>query len=89
MLGDIYQFDARLDAGPPLAFDVALVSQGRLAAPVSGLALYAVTSATYLLAANGQGITLYDLLSAIPRGSGSASFPTTRSGRSPRPPASP
>jgi len=70
VLGDIYQFDARLDAGPPLAFDVALVSQGRLAAPVSGLALYAVTSATYLLAANGQGITLYDLLSANPRGSG-------------------
>ena len=65
-LGDIYTFDARLDAGPPGAFDIALVSQGRLAAPVTGLALYAVPAATYLLAANTQGITLYSLRSATP-----------------------
>ena len=66
VLGDIYGFDAALDAGPPFSFDIALVSQGRLAAPVSGLAFYAVPDATYLLAANGQGITVYDLLQANP-----------------------
>ena len=70
VLGDIYQFDARLDAGPPSAFDIALVSQGRLAGPVTGLALYSVTSASYLLAANGQGLTIYDLNAAVPRSSG-------------------
>jgi hypothetical protein len=70
VLGDIYQFDARLDAGPPTGFDIALVSGGRLAAPVTGLALYAVPAATYLLAANGQGITLYDLKAATPALSG-------------------
>ncbi|HET9155694.1 MAG TPA: hypothetical protein VFN91_03440 [Myxococcaceae bacterium] len=66
VLGDIYQFDPRLDAGPPSAFDIALVSQGRLAAPVTGFALYSVTTATYLLAANNQGVTLYDLRSGTP-----------------------
>jgi len=66
VLGDIYRFDPRLDAGPPSAFDIALLSQGRLAPPVTGLALYSVTSATYLLAANNQGVTLYDLRSATP-----------------------
>jgi len=64
--GDIYQFNAGLDAGPPTTFDIAQASQGRLAAPVTGLGLYAVPAATYLLAANTQGITLYDLRSATP-----------------------
>jgi len=66
VLGDIYRFDPRMDAGIPTAFDVALVSQGRLAPPVTGLALYSVPSATYLLAANSQGLTIYDLRSATP-----------------------
>ena len=70
VLGDLYQFDARLDAGPPSAFDIAMVSQGRLAGPVTGLALYSGTSASYLLAANGQGLTVYDLNAAVPRSSG-------------------
>jgi hypothetical protein len=70
VLGDIYRFDARLDAGPPSAFDIALVSQGRLAGPVTGFALYSVTSATYLLVANGQGLTIYDLNAAVPPSSG-------------------
>ena len=60
--GDIYQFDARLDAGQPTVFDTALVSQGRLAPPVTGLAAYAVQGGTaYLLAANAQGVTIYSL----------------------------
>lgn len=67
VIGDLYRFDASLDGGPPAFFDAALASQGRLAAPVTGLALYSVQNATYLLAANGQGITLYDLRSADPR----------------------
>ena len=66
VLGDIYQFDPRMDAGIPTAFDVALVSQGRLAAPVTGFALYSVPGATYLLAANTQGLTVYDLRSITP-----------------------
>lgn len=70
VLGDLYQFDARLDAGPPSAFDIAMVSQGRLAGPVTGLALYSGNSASYLLAANGQGLTVYDLNAAVPRSSG-------------------
>jgi len=61
VLGDIYTFDPRMDAGDPSAFDIGLVSQGRLAAPVTGLALYSVTDATYLLAANNHGLTIYDL----------------------------
>jgi hypothetical protein len=61
-VGDIYAFDARLDAGPSIVFDPALGSQGRLAPPVTGLALYNVPSGAYLLAANGQGLTVYDLL---------------------------
>jgi len=70
VLGDIYQFDPRLDAGAPSAFDIALTSGGRLASPVTGLALYSVTAATYLLAANGQGLTLYDLRSTAQADSG-------------------
>jgi len=70
VLGDIFQFDPRMDAGNPSPFDPALVSQGRLAPPVTGLALYSVSNATYLLAANGQGLTLYDLRSATPASSG-------------------
>jgi len=70
VLGDIYQFDARLDAGLPTVFDVALVSQGRLAAPVTGLALYAVPEVTYLLAANGQGLTIYNVDAPTPASSG-------------------
>ena len=63
-LGDIYRFDAQLDAGDPLAFDVALVSTGRLAPPVTGLALMPGRASDYLLAANGQGVTVYDLVVA-------------------------
>src|SRR5262249_28868639 len=63
-LGDIYRFDAQLDAGDPLAFDVALLSSGRLAAPVTGLALMPGRASDYLLAANGQGVTVYDLVVA-------------------------
>jgi len=66
VVGDLYRFDAHLDAGPPRVFDPALASQGRLAPPVSGLAVYSGQSARYLLAANGQGITVYDLTRATP-----------------------
>jgi len=59
---DIYTFDARLDAGRPVFFDVGLGNPGRLAPPVTGLALYNVPSGAYLLAASAQGITVYDLL---------------------------
>ena len=55
--GDIYSFDAQLDAGNPVAFDVALLSLGRLSPPVTGLALIWLASA-YLLAANTQGLTV-------------------------------
>ena len=65
-LGDIYVFDARLDAGPPRAFDIALFSAGRLAPPVSGLAIYGVNVPLYLLAANGQGLTIYPLPGTVP-----------------------
>lgn len=65
-VGDLYIFDARLDAGPPRLFDGQLASQGRLAPPVSGLALYGVNTPLYLLAANGQGLTLYPLGGASP-----------------------
>lgn len=62
VLGDIYQFDARLDAGQPTVFDTALVSQGRLAPPVTGLAAYFIQGGVaYLLAANAQGVTIYNL----------------------------
>jgi MYXO-CTERM domain-containing protein len=67
VLGDIYTFDARLDAGQPTVFDAALVSNGRLAPPVSGIAAYVANGALYLLAANNQGITIYDLRSATPQ----------------------
>lgn len=67
VVGDLYAFDARLDAGAPTVFDAALASQGRLSPPVTGLAVYAGRSARYLLAANGQGITVYDLLAGNPR----------------------
>jgi len=67
VLGDIYQFDPNLDAGAPTVLDAALVSQGRLAPPVSGLAMYQASDAGYLLAANGVGITIYDLGQADPR----------------------
>jgi MYXO-CTERM domain-containing protein len=66
VLGDIYQFDARLDAGQPTVFDVALVSNGRLAPPVTGLTAYVGQGALYLLAANNQGLTVYDLRSVTP-----------------------
>jgi len=66
IVGDLYTFDARLDAGVPRVFDAALVSQGRLLGPVTGLAVYSGVTARYLLAANGQGITVYDLLRATP-----------------------
>ncbi len=69
VVGDLYVFDARLDAGPPTVFDAALASQGRLSPPVTGLAVYAGQNASYLLAANGQGITVYDLLLGNPRSS--------------------
>ena len=68
VIGDLYRFDASMDGGPPAFFDAALASQGRLSAPVTGLAVYSGQNASYLLAANGQGITLYDLLRADPRG---------------------
>jgi len=76
VLGDIYQFDPRMDAGPPSTFDLAQLSGGRLAPPVSGLALYSVTDATYLLAANNQGLTLYDLRSVTPVLSGIRIIPS-------------
>lgn len=60
-LGDIYVFDAQLDAGSPSAFDVAQVSLGRLAPPITGLALMQGLQSDYLLAANTQGLTVYDL----------------------------
>jgi MYXO-CTERM domain-containing protein len=68
VLGDIYTFDARMDAGQPTVFDAALVSNGRLAPPVTGLTAYVGQGVLYLLAANSQGLTVYDLLSANPRG---------------------
>jgi len=67
VLGDIYTFNANLDAGQPTVFDVALVSQGRLAPPVTGLTAYVANGALYLLAANNQGLTVYDLLSVSPQ----------------------
>lgn len=66
VLGDLYTFDARLDAGVPKVFDAALASLGRLVGPVTGLAVYSGVNARYLLAANGQGITIYDLLRVSP-----------------------
>jgi hypothetical protein len=60
-LGDIYRFDAQLDGGDPEPYDVALVSNGRLAPPVTGLALMPGRQSEYLLAANTQGLTVYDL----------------------------
>jgi MYXO-CTERM domain-containing protein len=60
-IGDIYVFGGGLDAGT-FVFDLALFSQGRLSAPVSGLAIYpGVNVPLYLLAANGQGLTVYPL----------------------------
>ena len=69
VLGDIYTFNANLDAGQPTVFDTALAGQGRLAAPVTGLTAYVgrTPPALYLLAANGQGLTVYNLLDANPR----------------------
>lgn len=66
VLGDLYQFDARLDAGLPIFFDSALALPGRLAPPITGLALYNVPSGGYLLVASNQGITVYDLLNYDP-----------------------
>jgi MYXO-CTERM domain-containing protein len=45
----------------PKIFDFAQTSQGRVTGPVTGLALYSVPSATYLLAPNGFGLTIYDV----------------------------
>jgi hypothetical protein len=82
VLGDIYQFDPRMDAGDPSAFDIALVSQGRLVAPVTGLALYSVTNASYLLAANnGHGLTIYDLHGAPPASTGFRVIPSDAVGQ--------
>jgi len=64
-LGNLYRLDARLDAGPVL-IDSALLSQGRLAPPVTGLALYQGAVAAYLLVTSSQGLTVYDLLQADP-----------------------
>jgi hypothetical protein len=61
VLGDIYQFDARLDAGPASIFDFGQLSLGRVTGTVTGLALYSVPSATYLLVPNGFGLTIYDV----------------------------
>ena len=66
VVGDLYAFDARGDAGPPTVFDSALVGQGRLSPPVTGLAVYTGQTARYLLVASGQGITVYDLLKPNP-----------------------
>jgi hypothetical protein len=43
------------------AFDVAQLSLGRLAPPVTGLALVQGRASDYLLAANNQGLMVYDL----------------------------
>ena len=64
-LGNLYRLDARLDAGPTL-IESALLSQGRLAPPVTGLALYQGALAAYLLVTSPQGLTVYDLLQADP-----------------------
>ena len=66
VLGDVYRFDPNLDAGAPTVFDAALMSGGRLAPPVSGLAVYQASDAGYLLAANGHGLTVYDLSKSNP-----------------------
>ena len=60
-LGDIYRFDAQLDGGDPQGFDFALTSSGRLAPPVTGLALMPGRASQYLLAANAQGLTVYSI----------------------------
>ena len=60
ILGDVYQFDPNLDAGAPTVFDPGQVSQGRLAAPVTGITLYPATGAGYLLVASAKGITFYN-----------------------------
>ncbi len=65
-LGNLYLLPAALDGGATL-WDAALTSQGRLAAPVTGLALYRGTVAGYLLVSNGQGLTVYDLTKPDPR----------------------
>jgi len=66
VVGDLYAFNARGDAGPPTVFDSALAGQGRLSPPVTGLTMYTGQTARYLLVANGQGITVYNLLSPNP-----------------------
>jgi MYXO-CTERM domain-containing protein len=73
-IGDIYIFDARLDAGT-FAFDLALFSSGRLSPPVSGVAIYGVSVPLYLLAANGQGVTVYTLPGTLP-----VSVPSVKNG---------
>jgi len=65
VVGNINIFDARLDAGASTLFDSALGLPGRLAPPVTGLALYKVPARTYLLAANNQGVTVYDVLGPL------------------------
>ena len=60
ILGDVYQFDPNLDAGAPTVFDPGQVSQGRLAAPVTGITLYPAIGAGYLLVASAKGITFYN-----------------------------
>jgi hypothetical protein len=74
VLGDIYTFDARLNAGPPSIFDFSQTSLGRVTGPVTGLALYSVPSATYLLVPNGFGLTIYDV--SIGKGSGFIVIPS-------------
>ncbi|HZJ55145.1 MAG TPA: hypothetical protein VFD38_13475 [Myxococcaceae bacterium] len=64
-LGNLYILNAGLDAGPNL-FDTALVSQGRLAPPVTGLAVYQASTAAYLLVTSAAGLTIYDRLQLDP-----------------------
>lgn len=66
-LGDLYTFNANLDAGRPSLFDPGIaVGTGRLGPPISGLAAYVGQQAHYLLVANLVGITVYDLTLSNP-----------------------
>ena len=66
-LGNLIAIPPALDAGSTV-FDLAQTSQGRLAAPITGLDLYGGTAAaSYLLVTSPQGMTLYDLTVSNPR----------------------
>ena len=58
--GNVFQLAPYLDAGST-PFDAALLSQGRLAPPVTGIDVYLGASAAYLLVSSAQGLTVYDL----------------------------